>query len=55
MPFEPDAETTARLRRFVALLLRWNAKLNLIAPGDEAAVWQRHIVDSLQLIPAHAK
>ena len=41
----------ARLRKFASLLLRWNATLNLIAARDEAAVWERHIADSLQLVP----
>jgi 16S rRNA (guanine527-N7)-methyltransferase len=42
----PDA-----LDRFVAVLRRWNRTVNLIAPGDEAVVWERHIADSLQLAP----
>ncbi|HEY8290813.1 MAG TPA: 16S rRNA (guanine(527)-N(7))-methyltransferase RsmG [Acetobacteraceae bacterium] len=40
-----------RLRRFTALLLRWNTTLNLIAPRDAPAVWERHVEDSLQLAP----
>jgi 16S rRNA (guanine527-N7)-methyltransferase len=44
-------ETTARLRRFADLLLRWNATLNLIAARDADVVWDRHIMDSLQLVP----
>jgi 16S rRNA (guanine527-N7)-methyltransferase len=44
-------EVTDRLRRFTALLLTWNGALNLIAPGDAAAVWERHVEDSLQLVP----
>ena len=44
-------ETQERLEAFTALLLAWNRTINLIARGDEANVWQRHIVDSLQLIP----
>jgi 16S rRNA (guanine527-N7)-methyltransferase len=49
--FQPDAATTERLHHFAALLLKWNAKLNLIAPGDEKIVWERHVADSLQLVP----
>jgi len=45
------ADTEARLERFVALLLRWNATLNLIAPGDAPVVRRRHVEDSLQLVP----
>jgi 16S rRNA (guanine527-N7)-methyltransferase len=39
------------LARLAALLLHWNRTVNLIAPKDEAALWERHIVDSLQLAP----
>jgi 16S rRNA (guanine527-N7)-methyltransferase len=44
-------ETLATLDRFVALLLRWNSTVNLIARADEAFIWDRHIADSLQLAP----
>jgi 16S rRNA (guanine527-N7)-methyltransferase len=39
------------LERFAALLLQWNRTVNLIARGDEPALWERHIADALQLIP----
>lgn len=45
------SDSTDRLQRFAALLLRWNAKLNLIAARDAAVLWDRHIADSLQLVP----
>lgn len=44
-------ETERRLRLFVALLLRWNRRINLIARADEPHVWERHILDSTQLLP----
>ena len=44
-------ETWTRLRLFADLLLRWNATLNLIAARDTDVVWDRHILDSLQLVP----
>jgi 16S rRNA (guanine527-N7)-methyltransferase len=44
-------ETLADLDRFIALLLRWNSTVNLIARADESFVWARHIADSLQLVP----
>ncbi|MDO9712164.1 16S rRNA (guanine(527)-N(7))-methyltransferase RsmG [Paracraurococcus lichenis] len=44
-------ETGERLGDFVALLSRWNSRINLTAERDEAALWQRHILDSLQLGP----
>jgi 16S rRNA (guanine527-N7)-methyltransferase len=43
-------ETTARLDRFVALLLEWQQRMNLIAPSTEPIIWTRHIADSLQLL-----
>jgi 16S rRNA (guanine527-N7)-methyltransferase len=43
-------DTTARLRQFAELLLRWNGTLNLVAGGDRGMVWDRHIADSLQLV-----
>ncbi|MDR3529001.1 MAG: 16S rRNA (guanine(527)-N(7))-methyltransferase RsmG [Rhodopila sp.] len=45
------SDPTARLRQFADLLLRWNTTLNLIAPRDADVVWDRHIADSLQLVP----
>jgi 16S rRNA (guanine527-N7)-methyltransferase len=40
-----------RLGRFVDLLTKWNASVNLSARGDLPAIWARHIADSLQLAP----
>jgi 16S rRNA (guanine(527)-N(7))-methyltransferase RsmG len=52
---QPDApvsrETEARLRDYHQLLLLWNRRINLIGRGDEAASWQRHIMDSVQVAP----
>jgi 16S rRNA (guanine527-N7)-methyltransferase len=44
-------DADARLRAFAALLLRWNTTLNLVAPRDIDVLWDRHIADSLQLVP----
>jgi 16S rRNA (guanine527-N7)-methyltransferase len=44
-------ETLDRLEAYETLLLRWNSRINLIGKRDEAFVWQRHFVDSLQLLP----
>jgi 16S rRNA (guanine527-N7)-methyltransferase len=40
----------ARLDRFVALLLQWQATTNLVAPSTLPELWTRHIADSLQLL-----
>ncbi|MBP0444716.1 16S rRNA (guanine(527)-N(7))-methyltransferase RsmG [Roseomonas sp. SSH11] len=51
----PDAvisrETEAGLDAFLALLLKWNARINLVAERDAATLRARHIADSLQLLP----
>ncbi len=39
------------LARFAALLRRWNRTVNLVSAKDEPLLWDRHIGDSLQLIP----
>ncbi len=44
-------ETQDRLRAYVDLLLRWNARINLIGRATEEEIWTRHIDDSLQLAP----
>ncbi len=43
-------ETEARLDRYIALLLDWQAKTNLVAPSTLPYLWTRHIADSLQLL-----
>ena len=44
-------ETAERLSVFVALLLRWNRRINLIGACSDADIWRRHVEDSLQLGP----
>jgi len=43
-------ETQQRLETFVALLLRWQQKTNLISPATIPNLWMRHVADSLQLL-----
>ncbi len=43
-------ETLERLDRYVALLLDWQRRVNLIAPSTEPTLWTRHVADSLQLL-----
>jgi 16S rRNA (guanine527-N7)-methyltransferase len=42
-------ETADRLDRFVALLLDWQSRINLVASSTVPILWTRHIADSLQL------
>lgn len=38
------------LKKYVALLLQWNRKLNLISRKEEQKVWERHILHSVSLL-----
>ena len=49
--FGASRETEARLRDYLALLRRWNARINLVADAPEEEQWHRHVLDSLQLLP----
>ncbi|MBV1796022.1 16S rRNA (guanine(527)-N(7))-methyltransferase RsmG [Siccirubricoccus sp. G192] len=49
--FGVSRETEAKLHDFLALLQRWNARINLVAEADMAVLWRRHMLDSLQLAP----
>lgn len=42
-------ETLERLKVYAALLLRWNARLNLVGRSTEPQLWTRHMADSAQL------
>ncbi len=42
-------ETIADLEAFAALTTKWTPKINLIARGSVDDIWNRHIVDSVQL------
>jgi 16S rRNA (guanine527-N7)-methyltransferase len=41
----------ARLDIYSRLLVKWQAKINLIGPATIGDVWQRHFCDSMQLMP----
>jgi 16S rRNA (guanine527-N7)-methyltransferase len=43
-------ETARRLDAYVDLLVRWQAKTNLVASSTLPNLWTRHISDSLQLL-----
>ena len=49
----PDVsrETSDRLDAFAALVAQWTARINLIARADIPHLRERHIRDSLQLVP----
>jgi 16S rRNA (guanine527-N7)-methyltransferase len=43
-------ETKERLEKFVALLLVWQEKFNLVSKQSLPLIWSRHVSDSLQLL-----
>ena len=49
--YNVSRESMAKLEEYAALLLRWQARINLIGPATVGDVWQRHIADSLQIGP----
>lgn len=50
LPPDVSRETIERLNTYKALLLRWNKKINLVAPGTIEDAWRRHFLDSAQLV-----
>jgi 16S rRNA (guanine527-N7)-methyltransferase len=44
-------ETRERLEVYVDLLQRWQRRINLVSPSTLPHIWERHITDSLQLVP----
>ena len=44
-------ETRERLEAYVALLLKWNRKINLVSDRSLVDPWRRHMLDSAQLLP----
>ncbi|MBL8791693.1 MAG: 16S rRNA (guanine(527)-N(7))-methyltransferase RsmG [Rhizobiales bacterium] len=43
-------ESWTRIEGFVDLLLTWQKRINLISPGTIPEIWERHVLDSLQLL-----
>lgn len=44
-------ESWSRVEQFVDLLLTWQERINLISPASIPQIWERHVIDSLQLFP----
>ncbi|OEO31644.1 16S rRNA (guanine(527)-N(7))-methyltransferase RsmG [Devosia insulae DS-56] len=47
----PEATVRRDLESFAALLKKWNAVQNLVSRETENALWSRHVLDSLQVLP----
>ena len=48
--YNVSRETKQRLEKFVLLLCEWNKKMNLVSKNSLPDVWERHVLDSMQLI-----
>ncbi len=44
-------ETIEDLGKFHDLLLKWNPKINLVSKSSIPVIWERHIWDSVQIVP----
>ena len=49
--YNVSRESLAGLEAYHALLMQWQARINLVANSTVDSVWGRHIADSLQLLP----
>lgn len=43
-------ETKEKLNIYISLLQQWNKKINLVSNHELDRVWERHVIDSLQLV-----
>jgi 16S rRNA (guanine527-N7)-methyltransferase len=48
-----SADRAALLQRYVALLLEWNPRINLISRKDHGDIWVRHLLHSLAVLAVH--
>ncbi|PCI40602.1 MAG: 16S rRNA (guanine(527)-N(7))-methyltransferase RsmG [Rhodospirillaceae bacterium] len=49
--FPVTDEVLAKLQTYADLLVKWQAKINLVGPDTIPNLWSRHILDSAQLAP----
>lgn len=48
--YNVSRETIEKLEKFAELLKEWNLKMNLVSRNSLEMLWERHILDSAQLI-----
>lgn len=49
--FPVSRETLEKLDLYLALLVQWQPRVNLVGPATRTDPWRRHILDSAQLLP----
>ncbi len=50
-PAHVSRETLERLNVIAAQVRKWQPRINLVAPSTLETLWERHIEDSMQLLP----
>lgn len=48
--YNVSRETFIKLQEFAELLKEWNQKMNLVSRNSLEVLWERHILDSMQLV-----
>lgn len=48
-------ETLQRLEVYAALLVKWQARINLVGPATLPDLWRRHFLDSAQLLAVNSR
>ncbi len=51
LPAHVSRETLERLNLIAAQVRKWQPRINLVAPSTLETLWERHIEDSMQLLP----
>ncbi len=51
LPAHVSRETLERLNVIAAQVRKWQPRINLVAPSTLETLWERHIEDSMQLLP----
>lgn len=53
--YNVSRESLAKLEAYVSLLLQWQRRFNLIGPSTTETIWNRHILDAVQVLPLFSK
>ena len=48
------ATTVARIEQFIELVLKWNSAINLVGRSTALQIWERHVLDSVQIFKCAA-
>lgn len=51
-PASLNEKAKTKLKDAEAMMAKWSKNLNIVSPEDRPHLWERHFVDSLQLIPS---